>query len=202
MLIGVLMNESLSEENHNIWYLYQDISKAIIKYNGIPVPIILDDYDTALKLINKCDGIILQGVDNYKDIYLRILNYLYDMDIPTLGICLGMQMMGVLFNGELGHINNHKNKLNYAHEVIIDKKSLLYKIIKKEKIKVNSRHHDYLIKTDLNISGKSDVIEAIESKNRTFFLGVQWHPEAMIEYDIVARTLFDYFIGGCLYGFK
>ena len=201
-MIGILMYESLSEENHNIWYVYQDICKAIIKYKGIPVPIPVDDYDTTIKLINKCDGIILQGGDDYRDIYLRIINYLYDMDIPTLGICLGMQMMGLLFNGKLGSVDNHKNKLNYVHEVTISKQSLLYKILKKDIIKVNSRHHDYLIKTDLSVVGKSDVIEAIESKNRTFFLGVQWHPEAMIEYDVIANILFDYFIGGCLYGFK
>ena len=196
------MYESLSKENHNIWYVYQDVCKAIIKYNGIPVAIPVDDYDTAIKLINKCNGIILQGGDNCRDIYLRIINYLYDMNIPTLGICLGMQMMGLLFDGELGSIDNHKSKLNYVHDVSISRKSLLYKIIKKDIIKVNSRHHDYLIKTDLSVVGKSDVIEAIESKNRTFFLGVQWHPEVMIEYDVVATTLFDYFIGGCLYGFK
>ena len=111
-------------------------------------------------------------------------------------------MMGVLFNGKLGYIDNHKSKLNYVHEVKINKKSLLYKIIKRDKIMVNSRHNDYLINTDLNICGESDVCEAIESKNRVFFLGVQWHPETMVAYDIVANQLFDYFIGGSLHGFK
>ena len=201
-MIGVLMNDSFSSEGHEISYIYKDIASSIIKYGGIPVPIVIDDYDTTLNLINKCDGIIIQGGDTFNDKHLRIVNYLYDENIPTFGICLGMQIMGVLFNGKLDTINNHKSKLNYVHEVTIDKKSLLYKIIKKDKIIVNSRHSFYLTNTDLDIVGKSDVCEAIESKNRVFFLGVQWHPETMVAYDIVANQLFDYFIGGSLHGFK
>lgn len=201
-MIGVLMNDSLSEEGHEISYIYKDIASSIIKYGGIPIPIVIDDYETTLNLIDKCAGIIIQGGDTYTDKHLRIVNYLYDNNIPTLGICLGMQMMGMLFNGKLGHIDNHKSNLNYVHEITIDKKSLLYKIIKQDKIMVNSRHHDYLISTDLNVSAKSDVCEAIESKNRVFFLGVQWHPETMIAYDILQNKIFEYFIGGSIYGFK
>lgn len=201
-MIGILMNDSVSSEGHDISYIYKDIALSIFKYGGIPIPIYIDDYETTLKLIDKCDGVILQGGDNYTDKHLRIVNYLYDENIPTFGICLGMQMMGILFNGKIGHIDNHKSKLNYVHEVNINKKSLLYKIVKQDKIMVNSRHKDYLISTDLEVVGTSDVCEAIESKNRDFFLGVEWHPESMIAYDIVANQLFDYFIGGCLYGFK
>ena len=201
-MIGIIMNDSVSEGGHEISYIYKDIAASITKYGGIPVPIVLDNYDTSLNLIDRCDGVILQGGDDFTDKQLRIVNYLYDCNIPTLGICLGMQMMGALFNGKLSKIEGHKSKLNYAHEVTISKKSLLYKILKKDKIMVNSRHNDYLISTDLDISAKSNVIEAIESKNRVFFLGVQWHPESMIEYDIVSNDLFSYFIKGCLYGFK
>ena len=201
-MIGIIMYDSVSTEGHDISYVYKDIAYSIIKYGGIPVPIYIDDYDTALNIIDKCDGIILQGGDNYTDKILKIVNYLYDENIPTLGICLGMQIMGILFNGKLGSIDNHKSNLNYVHEVNINKKSLLYKIVKQDKIMVNSRHKDYLIDTDLDIVGTSDICEAIESKNRIFFLGLQWHPESMIAYDIVANKIFEYFIGGCIYGFK
>lgn len=201
-MIGVLMNDSLSSKGHEISYIYKDIAISIIKYGGIPIPIFIDDYETALNLIDKCDGIILQGGDTFNDRHLRIVNYLYDCNIPCLGICLGMQMMGVLFNGKLGSVDNHNSNLNYVHEVRIKKKSLLYKIVKQDRIMVNSRHKDYLVNTDLDVVGDSDICEAIESKNRVFFLGLQWHPESMVAYDSISNKIFDYFIGGCLYGFK
>lgn len=201
-MIGIIMNNSFSEEGHDISYIYKDIVTSVTKYGAIPIPIVMDNYDIALKLIDMCDGVILQGGDNYTDKHLRIVNYLYDCNVPTLGICLGMQMMGCLFNGKLSKIEGHKTNLNYAHEVSVSKKSLLYKIVKKDKIMVNSRHKEYLCSTDLDVAAKSNVIEAIESKNRIFFLGVQWHPESMIEYDIVSNDIFSYFIKGCLYGFK
>ena len=201
-MIGILMNDLISSEGHDISYIYNDVANSIIKYGGKVFPIYLNDYESAIKLIDMCDGVILQGGDSFNDKHLRIVNYLYDENIPTLGICLGMQMMGVLFNGKLGDISNHKSNLNYVHEVNIDKKSKLYKIIKEDKIVVNSRHNNYLINTDLDIVGMSDVIEAIESKNRTFFMGLEWHPESMIAYDRVANIIFEYFIEGCIYGFK
>lgn len=49
------------------------------------------------KLINFYGGIILQGGDNLYEIDKKIVKYLYDKDIPTLGICLGMQIMAISF---------------------------------------------------------------------------------------------------------
>ena len=47
---------------------------------------------------------------------IRLINYLYDNDIPTLGICLGMQSMAYAFGGVLSEVNNHHNKKNYSHK--------------------------------------------------------------------------------------
>ena len=69
---------------------------------------------------------------------------------------------------------------------------------------VNSRHNDCIIKTDLNITGLTDdnIIEIIESSKNVFFVGLQWHPESMIDYDIDSNNIFKYFIRGSLNGFK
>ena len=58
---------------------------------------------------------------------------------------------------------------------------------------------DYLICTDLSIVGISNdgIIEAIEDKNKRFFIGVQWHPESMIEYDSIQNKIFKKFINAC-----
>ena len=88
----------------------------------------------------------------------------------------------------------------YVHKVKILKDSLLYKIIGKEEIKVNSRHNyhvpeklDYL-KSAYATDG---IIEAVESKDNKFTLGVQWHPETMISYDEDAKKIIQAFIDKC-----
>ena len=40
---------------------------------------------------------------------------------------------------------------------------------------------------------EDNILEAIEDKNKKFFLGIQWHPESLLE-DIYSKRLFDYFI--------
>ena len=175
----------------NKYYTKNEIINVLLKNNCLPISIYNKEG------IDLCDGIIIPGGDNITKQDLELIKYAYDKDIPTFGICLGMQEMGYLFNGKMNDISNYNHlKLNekYVHKVHINKNSKLYEILNKEIIYVNSRHKDYLISTDLNISGTSDVIESIEDKNKKFFIGVQWHPESMIEYDIDSNKLFDYFI--------
>lgn len=191
--IGIILNKDLSKEQNEIYIMYKSIYDAVRKNKGIPIGII--GYDE----IKEVDGVILQGGDDYTEEDLNLVRYLYNNNIPTLGICLGMQKMGMSFNGKMGSVINHKNKSKYTHDVMINKDSLLYKIFKKEKISVNSRHKDTIISTDLDISGYAfdGTIEAIEDKNKKFFLGLQWHPESMITYDELENSLFSYFIEIC-----
>lgn len=192
-IVGIITRKSNSEEGHNTNIIYTNIAKAIYTNGAIPIGIILnEDYK---KIIDFCDGIIFQGGDTIEQYDLDALSYIYDKDKPVLGICLGMQLMGLLFDGELKKVNNHKKSLDYAHVVYIDKYSKLYDIFKNNYLKVNSRHNDALKKTKLNISAISsdNIIEGIEAKDKKFFVGVQWHPEDMI-YDESSNKIFKYFI--------
>lgn len=123
---------------------------------------------------------------------------MYDIDKPTLGICLGMQLMGKTFNGHITEsVNNHRISKDYSHKITINKNSLLFKILGKENIIVNSLHSFAIPNTSLDISAYSndEIIEAIEDKSRKFFLGIQWHPELLD--DDNSKKIFDYFIS-CL----
>ena len=140
-----------------------------------------------------------QGGDDFEKYDLDALKYIYDIDKPVLGICLGMQLMGVLFDGYLIDINNHKKILSYVHSVKINRNSKAYNIFKKDIIKVNSRHKSVVKNTKLKVSGISNdgYIEIVEDSNKKFFIGVQWHPENMIEYDDIQKNIYKYFIKNC-----
>lgn len=218
-IIGIVARTDIFSQREK-YCINKEVNDAVISNGGISIilpPPTLESYfgktfeDTAKltnqefeslkQSINLCDGIICPGGDEFYDYDLKIVEYCYKIDKPLLGICLGMQALGCLFNGTMLDLDNlnHKSEEKYVHKVKIDKKSKLYNILKKEEINVNSRHKSYVVKTDLEASAKScdNVIEAIEDKNKKFFIGVQWHPESMIKYDTTQNELFSYFIECC-----
>lgn len=196
-IIGIITRKSKSEEGHNINIIYNDIVKAISINGGLAIGIILDE--NYKKIISKVDGIIFSGGDTFEEYDKDALKYIYTIDKPVLGICLGMQLMGSIFGGNEIKISNHKKKLSYAHSVYIDKTSRLYDIFNVGKLEVNSRH-DFAIKdTQIKVSAISNdgIIEAIEASNKKFFVGVQWHPESMINYSKEQNKLFKAFLKAC-----
>lgn len=186
----------ITRKENDKFYIKEEVINMITKYNALSIITTPNN----IEIIDLCDGVIFPGGDDINNNDIKLIKYLYDNDIPCFGICLGMQEMGYLFNGEFNKISNYehlKPNEKYVHNVKLNKKSKLYKILNTEIIKVNSRHKDYLVNTDLFISGISDVIESIEAPQKKFFLGVQWHPESMLEYDINSNLIIDEFIKQC-----
>lgn len=132
---------------------------------------------------------------------IELFNKAYEKNIPILGICRGMQLINVALGGNLyqdidlqlncdsPHLPielQRKKNLEYEkHQVNILKNSQLDKIVCSEKIHVNSHHHQAIknLAEDLTISAKSEcgITEAVEVKNKNFLIGVQWHPEDLID---------------------
>ncbi len=136
--------------------------------------------------------------------------YCLDHDIPVLGLCRGMQMLGVVSGaGLIQDLGNHykasgidydnlhrsvrdeNGKRHYVpHDVVItDASSLLYGIEISDTIRnVPSWHHQVVgdvSGTCLKVTGVTptqgiDIIEAIERTDKTFALGVQFHPEEAV----------------------
>ena len=192
-IIGIIFRKSKSSNKRDIKIIYYDIMMAVIKSGGIPIGIDnynIDDY------YNICSGFILQGGDLIEDKNLEILRKLNNINIPVLGICLGMQEMGLAFSGNLVDISLEVEEKN--HDIKINNNTLLYSIVKTNYITVNSRHKSVVRDTNLIVSAvNGDIIEAIEDTNKRFFLGIQWHPENMYDTDIYAKRIFDYFIKMC-----
>ena len=187
-IIGIIERETILPSKNKISYINNEIIEKIIESKGIPLGINTKNFH---ELIRKLDGIILQGGDYYKEEEKEIIKYLYKNNIPTLGICLGMQEIAETFNGKLYKINNHQNTY---HEINIRQNTKLYDIIKKDKITVNSRHKFAVKNTTLNITSTADdnIIESIEDKEKDFFIGIEWHPESLNNED--TKKIFNYFI--------
>ena len=130
--------------------------------------------------------------------------------IPILGICGGMQLMNVSRGGTLYQdlpsqkeaVLEHQQPQSKdlpAHPIKIRPDSQLAKITGESEIGVNSTHHQAVKAAgqDLIISATAPdgVVEAIEDPLYSFYLGVQWHPEAMP--DACQKALYQAFIAAC-----
>ncbi len=130
--------------------------------------------------------VIRDTMDSY------VLKKAVQQDKPVLGICRGIQLMNACYGGNLyqdleterkSGINHHMEPPydRAAHRVSIQKGSLLYDIIGKENIGVNSYHHQAIKEKadafEAAAISEDGLTEAIYMPDRKFILGVQWHPE-------------------------
>ncbi len=134
--------------------------------------------------------------DSRTEYEIKLCNEILKRDKPLLGICGGQQLINVIYGGSLIQDINSEIKTNIHHEqknprdetshnVKIIKNTYLYNIINKKKIKVNSAHHQSVKQAGngltINAIADDGVVEGIEDTSKTFCIGVQWHPEFLIE---------------------
>lgn len=138
-----------------------------------------------------------------------LMAYCLQHDISILGFCRGMQMLGVIsgatiiqdipeYFAEKGQSYDyiHRNEKtspdayrDYSpHDVVVVKGSMLYEMAGELLHNVPSWHHQSLLSVDgtpLMVSGYTvvndmEMIEAIERKDMTLAIGLQFHPEAAV----------------------
>jgi putative glutamine amidotransferase len=130
------------------------------------------------------------------------------MGMPVLGICLGAQQINVACGGTLYQdvaeqmrttLRHHRLDGEVGrprHKARIEKGTLLHEIVGEEEMVINSSHHQAIkeVGKGLRISARStedEIIEAVEDSEGRWFLGVQWHPEAMAERGSAHLRLFE-----------
>ncbi len=132
--------------------------------------------------------------------------------MPALCICRGMQLLNCFLGGDLYQdidemlntgIEHAQFKITdgFIHCVNIDKKSRLFNIVKKEKLNVNSRHHQAIKSVAPRLKAgavsQDGIIEALEFADDTPITAVQWHPESLVNRDESSRRLFAWLINSC-----
>ncbi len=138
------------------------------------------------------------------------------LNLPLFAICFGMQALNVFRGGTLiqdiesqvkGCIKHEQGlpATRTSHSLKIEK-SILSDLpsVKsaKDKIRVNSSHHQAVAKVGKNLKAiawaKDGVIECVqETREGRFALGVQWHPELTFRNDDLSREIFEMFVERC-----
>lgn len=224
-IIGIV-GRAFSEDNDSVIKLNEDYRLAIVKNGGIPFVIVptndllygetlpreagrlmQEDIDSLKQILSLCDGILMTGGSRWYEFDEVVCQYALDNNIPILGICLGMQILGNVDNfcgtqnsdrtvKNQTQINHCQEGIKYVHNCVVHK-GLLHDILGVDKVSVNSRHNYHIVEKDyfyVDAHSEDGLIEAIHIPNHKFALGVQWHPENMLVYDSNMYKIFDAFI--------
>jgi putative glutamine amidotransferase len=128
---------------------------------------------------------------------------------PVLAICYGIQSLNVFLGGAL--IQDIANELGTTirhhwegrqlgvpepfHEARLEPDTRLYQLAGTNELRVNSSHHQSILTPGRGLRvvarAADGVVEAVEwTGDQNWVTGVQWHPERMVDRDVVARSLF------------
>lgn len=223
-LIGIVGRCYYNRDNQEIIQLNDALRKVLAKYMDVTSILLLPtnkesylelgmsndkiadlDKEKLDYILDKCDGFIVPGGTYWYNFDEYVIKYAINKKKPLLAICAGFQALCSMYaldrdkfdmTKRLEADSHYGKEDEYIHECFINKNTLLANIINKEKIMVNSVHHDYVdfSMKDLIVSGISsdNIIEAVELENHPFLLGLQWHPEYLLDDNSI--KIFDSFI--------
>ena len=218
----IAITTHFQKENQNYYSIYETYSKAIELAGGIPVFIPSLSDISSLKRFDgflisgggqgvkyqekdgKLPSLREQNPERY-DFETKIIKYALENNKPLIGICRGCQMLNETQGGTILDIKQIPDSLNHrqttdkekpTHEITIQGK--LKQILQTETIEVNSIHSQAINKVAKGFKpiakAKDNVIEAIESTEHNFILGLQFHPEKMLETNPCFIKIFQEFI--------
>lgn len=208
--------------------------QAIEHAGGVPILIpILHDFRMFDTLLPRLDGLMLSGgVDidpivygeaphplsdqpdkELDEIELKLASWAIQEDIPTLGVCRGMQVLNVALGGtlyqdihdlcpdSLHHSHRHMSRDYLAHRVNVLPGSRVEQLLGPGPFMVNSLHHQSVHRPGRGviISGKADdgIAEMLEVPGHRFVVAAQFHPEEIYTQESTSARLFAGFVQAC-----
>jgi len=184
-------------------------AERVRQAGGVPVALPpTGDQRYLLALMEHVDAFVLSGGDDFdterlgqgathpaaictpgpkQDFDLELTRLVIDRGVPVLGICYGMQLLGVAEGARLlQHLPEDRpgcqeHTDGAVHDVMIELSTKLGALVGIESLAVVSRHHQALedAPNGWRVAARDSqgLIEAIEHPLHPFALGVQWHPE-------------------------
>jgi putative glutamine amidotransferase len=188
-------------------YLENDLLRGA--FEGIDGLILSGGGDIHPSSFGERDCGLLWRVDKRRDqAELLLARWTLREGLPVLAICRGIQTLNVAAGGTLIQDipTQTSSTLSHscvagrplptvAHTIDVEPGSRLADLIGTGEVDVNSAHHqaakavgDQLVTVARAPDG---IIEALEAPGHPFCIGVQWHPEVMIESAPAMRRLFE-----------
>lgn len=207
-----------------------DYVDGVAQAGGAPVvlPPVMDAR-AAASVVDGLDGLLLSGGSDLHPSYygeepipeldvtlaerdeleMALLESALRRGIPIFGICRGLQVLNVAFDGTLyqdlpsqvdQELLKHRQttpKWQATHEIEVHADTRIARIMGGGTIKVNSYHHQAVkdLAGDFVVSAKSSdgIVEAIEYRDLSerWIVAVQWHAEAMRQSGSEHRSLFE-----------
>lgn len=209
--IGITPSPLAPRPDQHGAFCHAQYSQAVERAGGVPLILPLTRRKTVLeRFLSLCHGFLLSGGGDFTEasgaygrklteterrtlsgsdatrdaMELFLARELLRRDIPTLGICRGLQAMNVALGGTLApDIPNHRQ---VTHRIAWTKPLYRFR-------QVNSTHHQALerVAPALEVVARAEdgVIEAARAPSARFFVGVQFHPERLPRCDALFSAL-------------
>lgn len=223
-IIGITTNQRPNPKTDIPWsYAPTGFVEGVQNAGGFPLLIPIGKPEEAKDYVSMVDKIILIGGQNVDPKFYHEENMAEDDDFlrerddfefavideairqkkPIFSVCRGTQLMNVALGGSLNQaIENHwqDEPSDYLQHPMTVKDNTKLAEIYGQETAINSFHHQSIkeLSPFLDVIAKDPndgTIEAVESNHKDInFLGVQWHPELLIENREADQKLFDFFV--------
>ena len=223
-IIGITGNERLFPEDETLRLAYTSAGfvDGVQKAGGLPLIIPIDQPENASDYIAMVDKLIITGGQNVtpslygeeksidsddyllkRDLFeIALIKAAREAGKPIFTVCRGTQLYNVAMGGKLHQFIpdhwQHMQGSTATQMVNVDPESRIHQFYGDQAC-VNSFHRQALSELGEHIKvtaldPKDQVIEAVEASDGYPYIGIQWHPELLVEQNQADCALFNYVV--------